>query len=342
MKKNVFSLGICLLLIACSPENELDPDPTSETRLITKTELVSDSILSLDSLDINLLSSSDYTFDKIYPEIGNLPAPSVHDTYTPDPQKYFSLQINNPLLTEGGGVSPALARHRGEIQIQWRLMYTSQWYNYHPQRRNWEELYTDTIYDEASHESYYPQKWQWIHTLNPKALPTGNLQFRVRLILEPTYDSNKPLDNATLWSQPSSGSDNSWGNDFYNTDREGREAYVTARIKANLAVRALNRRIPEMYAPDRIENATILYVKVLEKNLDYLHPYYYFTTSKNIVIKEPINFIYNAEIAVQYSTQIGNPIRTEYTNKRFVHPIYYDQSHFFNVDYTFYDEIEIR
>ncbi|WP_106829504.1 hypothetical protein [Parabacteroides pacaensis] len=344
MEKNVFSLGICLLLIACSPENELDPDPTSEARLVTKTELISDSIPSLDSLDINLLSSSGDPFDKIYPEIGNLPAPRVSEGYTNNPENIFSLQIGNPFCISSGGYNSTLGRYYGKIQIQWRLRNKTQWYNYHPQRRNWEELYTDIIYNKLINEAYYPQKPQWEHSLNAKALPHGDIQFRARLILDPTYDSSRPLEDATLWSQPTYFMHNYYGNDFDLPGKEGSGDYVTARIKAHLGIWALRRVIPDkdtQYETDRIESPHILYVKVSGKDMNYDGPLYSFTTSKKVMIGEPINFIYDAEIAVKYTTPTDVYIRTEYTNKKFVHPIYIDQNNLSDLDYDFYDEIEI-
>ena len=349
MKGKLFTTSICLLFVACSQDVELEPDQslTSGTPIVTKVELMNDSILPLDTLSINLLSSDDYPFGKFYPEIGKLPAPSVYEGYTNAPERFFALRIDNPLLNKDGSVSPALARSIGQIQIQWRVKHDTQWYNYNPKKRNCEELYTDTIFNRLINEAFYPQKGQWEHSLDAKALPKGEVQFRARLLLLPTFDGNRPLEDATLWSVPYNPNyymNVKYGYDFNHPEEGTTGESLTARIGVFLNVNAHDRRTYDDEGTEVIEKVDQITISALgKKDISYLsyHPCLYVSTSKNVVIGTSVDFIYDAAVSVSYTDKNGHFVRAETTNKRFTHSIYVSKDNYETVELTFYDYIDI-
>ncbi len=167
MKNLLFLLVYIFMITACSNENE---------HLIDENSMSEDSIL--DSL--SLRTTYQNIEDDPYPDIGTAPAPTEMDIM----EGNFEWPLELTIYPNVGGYA----------HIQYRRALASgygygEWYNYHPQRIEFDTLHVDTARrNDSNRYTYY---------LNIKALPADYVTFRVRTIRDPREATG---NNVSKWS----------------------------------------------------------------------------------------------------------------------------------------------
>lgn len=233
MKKIIVlsSMFACLLLLnACKKGYEDLPVNTIES--IDQSVQPDSNRLALSGIGLN----SDYEDD--YPEWGiygtNWPAPGIFETYSPRPDMYLAVQIDNSVRGLLGGTGYTATPY---IHIQWRKLYedwvpASRWYTYHPDMREYTPLRIDTI------QNWSPNDYYWEHHLNAKALPKGNIELRTRLLMNPLDPDDRA--SATLWGRYDSRIYNYYGyTDDGSGPGEGQQVDVRLSIDLDVSINNL-------------------------------------------------------------------------------------------------------
>lgn len=214
----LFLSAFLLLLHACSREADNLPAEKQKPTLLANSNGIS-------------------SFTDDYPEWGtsgtNWPAQYVSDTYSPMPQSYRTIRIQNsiyPLLgTSGYSLTPY-------IHVQWRKVSpngspASRWYNYHPSIREYTPLRIDTIPG-----VFLPDAIYWEFNVNSGMMPNGNVEVRARMLLSPTTEYDRA--SATLWSTGNNYFENYFG--YTEGSGPGSGQQVTVRIDADIQVMIYN------------------------------------------------------------------------------------------------------
>lgn len=207
----LLSLSTCLLLFhACS--REIDDQPAEKVQ------------------PERLANLSYYEDD--YPEWGttgtNWPAQYVSDTYSPQPELYRTIRIQNSLYPLGSSIY-SLTPY---IHVQWRKVNPNgspagRWYNYHPTIQEYTPLRLDTIPG-----VFLPSSIYWEINLNSIIMPKGDIQVRARMLLSPFTTTDR--ESATLW-----GNTYSFDNYFGYTEGSGPGTGQQVTVNINADVEAM-------------------------------------------------------------------------------------------------------
>lgn len=273
-------------------------------------------------------------FPDAYPEWGSIgqngPAPSITQTYSPDPQNILRFQISNPAAYHPNGL-PSPYFHLQYRKLNNSGGVVSGWYNYHPTLQGYDKLRIDTLT-----YFYHPMYGSWDFSVNPKIFPRGKLQFRTRLLYP--HFSSPALDTsqkgcASLWSTDSPVVDNSYGDMYWGQDHEPTEGdIVTASVHINLTL--------DIWNTSATQIGLVKITAFGQTTTQYLstYPQVSGTLSINATIDTPRTFTYEPTVSLYNSS--GNLIAT--FSNYFTHQIYVNSLMGSNPTFYFNDTFPIQ
>lgn len=246
-----------------------------------------------------------------FPEWGvygtNWPSPTISGTYSPRPDMYVAVRIahDGVVVPPGSGFIPSPYVH-----IQWRKLLPngepgSQWYNYHPEIRKYQQLRIDTLPD------WHPDLIYWEYNLNAKALPQGDLELRTRLLFLPLLAQER--GSATLWSTNYSYVNNYFGYPDDGSD-PGDGQMVTVNISVDLDVSMNN------YSGKKIDHYIINAFGKSFLGDSALYGSHRGEATMQVRLNEPTPYSYSATVTAYTSRDNSTAIKTE--TQTFTHTIW--------------------